>query len=96
MNRKLVPIDYSGLPCHLREGTQRYIEHGVPTGGFFTAVITNNLQEACARADLINRHQLFNIVHWFYNEAPHGCCGSPEKMDRWLQAYQERKKEVTK
>ena len=72
------------IPSHTLGGLQRYIEHGVPTGGFLEAVLSNNLRGACERADDLNQHALFEIVSWLYNDAPSGCWGSPAKHEAWL------------
>lgn len=50
------------------------------------AVLSNDLKEACGRADSFNRRILFEIVVWLYNNAPITCWGSPEKVDAWLTA----------
>ncbi|GAG54996.1 unnamed protein product, partial [marine sediment metagenome] len=63
-------INYSKLPSHIRASTKRYIEHGVKPGDFLTAVICNDLKESFARADEINTERMFDIVSFFYNEAP--------------------------
>jgi hypothetical protein len=77
-------LDYSKLPGHIQGGVQRYIEKRIEPGSFLSAVICNDLREACAYADDINRHRLFDIVSWFYCEAPGNCWGSPEKFLAWL------------
>ena len=79
-------IDYTLLPPHMREAAKRYIERGARPGHFRTAVICNNLSEAMGRADDTNRDRLFDIVSFFYNEAPSPCWGSPEKMKAWMEA----------
>ena len=79
-----VSPDYTGLPWALRTGVQEYVEHHHPPGDFLTAVISNDLKEALGRADDGNRARLFDIVAWFYNEAPGICWGSPERMRDWL------------
>jgi hypothetical protein len=78
-------LDYSGLPPHIQGAAKRYIEHGVEVGGFLTAMISNNLTASFATADETNRERMFDIVSWFYNEAPGPCWGSPEKMTAWMQ-----------
>lgn len=83
---KFPQVDYSGLPEHMQDGALFYVEHGIEPGSFMSAVICNDLSEACARADDINRYRLFDIVSWFYNEAPGGCWGSREKMAAWIVA----------
>lgn len=76
--------NYAALPERLQGGAQRYIEHGVKPGSFLTAVICNDLREACGCADDDMRLVLFDIVSWFHNEAPALCWGSREKMAEWL------------
>ncbi len=76
--------DYDGLPEHMREGMRDYIEHRYPPGRFLNAVLSNDLRTACEKADHINRHRLFDIVSWLYNEAPGNCWGSAEAVRLWL------------
>ena len=76
-------IDYSGLPEHIRDGVQRYVERGIIPGDFLQAVIKNQLKESFALADRVNIDNMFAIVGFFYNEVPFGCWGSEEKMIKW-------------
>ena len=85
MEKIKVDIDYSGLPEHIRGGVQRYIEHGIQPGDFLEAVICNNLKESFKRADNTNIRRMFDIVYFFYNEAPINCWGSPERMKQWME-----------
>lgn len=71
------------IPDHLSEGLDLHVLHGLPTGSFLRAVLTNDLREALARADDKALAALPAIVGWLYNEAPAGCWGSAEKADRW-------------
>ena len=68
----------------IKETLDRYVNHQIPTGGFLQAVLENDLKEACARADDINRYRLFEIVQYCYNEIPSICWGTPEKVSKWL------------
>lgn len=77
-------IDYSTLPMHTQRGVKDYIENRIPTGGFLHAVITNDLKEAFGRADDINRDRMFDIVSFFYNQAPINCWGSVKAYDDWI------------
>lgn len=79
-------IDYSRLPEHMREGAANWIEYGIDPGHFLSAVICNDLFEAYARADETNRVRMFDIVCFFYNDAPSGCYGSRAKMEAWVKA----------
>lgn len=77
-------INYGRLPHHLQGGVKRYIEEGVPPGGFLTAVIENNLRLAVGHADNISLAALPQIVWFFHNESPGDCWGTPEKMKLWM------------
>ncbi len=85
-------VNYDELPEGLRDGVKWYIEDGVPPGGFLTAVIQNDLTESFARADENNIRRMFDIVKWFYNEAPRDCWGSKEAMERWVLSFNDERK----
>lgn len=72
---------------YLVESLTLYIERGVPTGGFLNAVLCNDLREASGRADVFNKHRIFELVQWLYNEAPSPCWGSPENVEAWLARF---------
>lgn len=78
-------INYNLLPKHLRGAVRRYIENRMPPGDFLQAVISNNLVESFGRADEINILKMFDIVSFFYSEAPGLCWGSKEKMKKWIE-----------
>jgi len=78
-------INYSKLPEHIRSGAQLYIERGILPETFLQAIIQNDLTESFAlMPDKINMNDLFNIVNFFYNEAPFACWGSKERMKKWI------------
>ena len=87
MNRTVLvngeQIDYSGLPEHIQGGMQRYMENSLLPGGFLRAVLENDLRRACEKADNINRHKLFDIVSWLYNNAPANSWGSVRNVQDW-------------
>ena len=72
------------IPERMMGAIIRYIENRIPPGGFLIAVITNNLQQAVARADEENMANIPAYVAYFYNEAPGNCWGSQEKYQDWL------------
>jgi len=76
--------DWSMLPERMHGGVRRYIEDGIPPGHFLTAVISNDLREACARADEENQRLLFDYVRFFYCHAPQSCWGSPDRFAAWV------------
>jgi len=85
-------INYTKLPEGLRGGAQRWIENGIVPGSFLTAVIRNDLTESFAQADDMNIKRMFDIVSFFYNEAPSQCWGSREKMIAWRDMHEERRR----
>lgn len=80
-----MPIDYSMIPEHCRDGMRRYIEQGVIPGDFLQAVICNDLVLAASRADYINQQCLLDYARFLYN-APAGAWGNLERMQRWSEA----------
>ncbi len=72
------------VPEELHEGLIAYILHGQSPGGFLTAVLCNDLQDACQRADMTNRYRLFDIVNFLYNYAPPVAYGNGEKVSTWI------------
>lgn len=79
--------NFEGIPIYMREGLVNWCTRGVPPGGFLTAVLSNDLREACARADSTNQHCLFAYVQFLYMHAPAGCWGSPEKVRAWAESF---------
>ena len=73
----------------IKASLERYVKHKIPTGSFLRAVLENNLSEAFGRADLNNRHRMFDIISYIYNDLPSVCWGSPEKVDNWLNRKEE-------
>lgn len=72
------------IPLHMQAGLCRYIEHGIPTGDCWTAILCNDLQEAFARADDTVRDSMADIVRFIHNYAPVICCGSQSKVANWI------------
>lgn len=76
-------FDYSRIPPYIRESLDLYARDGRPLGHFLTAVLTNDLFEACGRADDNNVWVLPVITAYVFNHLPGGCWGSPEKVAAW-------------
>ena len=79
-----VNIDYTRLPEHMREGMQRYVEHGQRPGKFLNAVLENDLMAALGYADSRNLPRLYDFGSFLYNKVPTACYGSPEKVTAWI------------
>lgn len=71
------------IPDAILEGIRMWVDYGYTPGDFLQAVLRNDLQDACGRADDYNRWILFDIVSHLYNECPAPCWGSPEKVKAW-------------
>lgn len=69
----------------IKESLKRYVEYKIPTGGFLQSVLENNLFEAIARADDINRYRIHKICKYIYNKLPSNCWGSKSIVEEWLQ-----------
>lgn len=81
------------IPARMMGGLQRYIQKGIPPGDFLTAVLSNDLSEAVARADDENVMNLPAYVAYLYNEAPGLCHGSREKMKIWIESFNDKEDE---
>lgn len=75
-------MDYSILPYHMQAGVRRYIERGIPTGGFLYAIFTNNFVRAFEKADDVNTAYMRTYAVMLHS-APMGCWGSEEKVAEW-------------
>ena len=82
-----------GIPEHMHAGIILYYEDYIEPGDFLTAVINNDLKEACSRADETNKNCLFNYMMWFYNEAPAGSWGYQGAVHDWLMKGADEEKE---
>jgi hypothetical protein len=58
-----------------------------PTGDFLRAVLTNDLYEACVRADPLNAATLREIVLYVRRNLPPECYGSNEKYEAWYRKH---------
>lgn len=71
------------IPEITRESIDAWAREARPTGEFLRAVLSNNLREAFALADLENRVAMFDIVSYCWNEIPALCWGSPVSVEGW-------------
>lgn len=74
-----------GVPSHLREGLQRYVEQGIPTGSGLRRVLENApVLDVIAGLDRESCAGLRGLVRFLYNDAPSACWGSREAVETWL------------
>jgi hypothetical protein len=79
------------IPKRMMGGIERYVKHHIKPGNFLCSVISNDLKEACARADDENVLNLPAYVAYFYNEVPYDCWGSVEKIEAWIEIGNQRR-----
>ncbi len=83
---KMYEVDYRKCPVDLVEGLKRYVDGGIPTGGFLRAVLENDFQQAARRADLMNERKLRQLAY-FLDELPPACWGSKAKVEAWIELH---------
>ena len=99
----LLPLDVDGalgalsialarIPEHCRSGLLDYLRYGQPPGHFLRAVLSNDLKEACARADDENQRALYDYIYLLCNYASAAAWGSPEKVEQWIARGEELRK----
>jgi hypothetical protein len=77
--------DFGQVSQVILEGINRHVLYHQRVGHFLTAVLTNNLREAFARADEGNQKTMFQIVSYCHNQIPGCCWGTPEKVKAWTE-----------
>lgn len=75
------------VPDYMWGGISGYMLDGIPVGGFLTALLSNDLMGAFARADDYNTRAMLDWSAFLYNFAPSESHGSRAKHDAWLAAY---------
>lgn len=70
-------------PLRVQSSLEAYVR-GLPPGDFIRAVLSNDLNEAIARADDVNIHALPHIVAYVREHLPALSWGSKANVDRWL------------
>lgn len=63
-----------------------YADHGVPVGGFLSAVLCNDLHDAVSRADESSYANLRAICIYAVWKLPAASHGSRERVAAWLEA----------
>ncbi len=81
------------IPERMQGGLLRYVLEGIPPGGFLTAVLSNDLMEACGRAEEDNRRLLFRYCQFIHNHTPGMCKGSPLRFKEWIAEHAKRREE---
>jgi len=72
------------IPAYMWGAVERYMVNRIPGGSFLTALFSNDLIEAFARADCENGENMRRYAQFLHNYAPRGSYGSPEAVRSWL------------
>lgn len=72
------------IPTSTFQALERFLFHGIPTGGFLRAVMENDLRGSFERADEENRANPFATLCFLVNAMPSITWGSAENIDAWL------------
>lgn len=99
---RLIPADMDDklaanlhrIPEDCREGLANFIRFGQPPGHFLLAVLSNDLEESCRRADVTNQRALYDYVYVLFNYAPAECWGDVEKVRAWIQKGSEVRRQA--
>ena len=65
--------EYNLIPDRTLATLINWARQGIRPGGFLTAVLTNDLQGAVARADLENQRALVQIAKFVHHKLPSRC-----------------------
>lgn len=72
------------IPDTGRSILRNYVEHGLPPGSCYEAILAGDLFDAFKRADLETARALPAIVAWIYNQCPTIACGDRERVKAWI------------
>lgn len=78
-------VNYDKVPVSsMRDGVRMYIEEGIMSGHFLTALFSNDLVGAYSRADKANEEAMKEWVTFLFNYAPASCWGSKQRVEDWI------------
>ena len=77
-----MPEDYWDINPVTIASINRWVESGIPPGGFLTACLRNEAT-AVLLADLSNCRQFYPIIKYLNNHVPATAWGSYEKVATW-------------
>lgn len=72
-----------GVPEHLKDGIERYVEKGIPNGSGLSAVFAGNIYSAFARLDDESRLGLPAIIGFIACHLPTACYGDSGNVADW-------------
>ena len=77
-------VNYDKVPVgSMRDGVRMYIEEGIMSGHFLTALFSNDLVGVYNRADTASEEAMKKWVTFLFNYAPASCWGSKQRVEDW-------------
>ncbi len=76
--------DYRQIPQRVLLSLYAYVNNRQQTGGFLTAVLSNNLFTAIGKADSESLAAIREIVVFIHMEVPSPCYGSEQAVTAWI------------
>jgi len=72
------------VPSHMHDAVLNYVLHRLEPGDFLFAVLTNDLKNAVAHADHLNKAAIVQWAEFCLWYLPSVCWGSRERVEHWL------------
>lgn len=88
--------DPGRIAPRIKEALDNYGKHGLPTGDFLRAVLSNDLFTAFRRADPMSTATMAAIVAYITAFLPQGCYGSTAAVDLWLLEHRDAREAARK
>lgn len=82
------------FPARMRGPLARYLVCNLRPGDFLSALLSNDLYQACIRADDENSQLLRAYFHFLWLHAPALSWGSPQKFAAWLAIGEARRQQA--
>lgn len=93
LRKEAIEKAHEMLPEHCAQSLIDYFEKGWRPGDFLAAILANDLVEAFARADHINKPRIEDYINWLYwypPGRPFGW-GSYEAIKKWVEEAEEER-----
>lgn len=80
-------LNYYNIPGYMRDGIRLYLENGVCTGAFLSAIFSNaGFKEVFEKADDYNAMCIRDYALFCYNQMPGHSQGSKQAFNTWCKS----------
>lgn len=77
------------VPPNLQSGLLLYFDKGIRPGRYLSALLANDLFEACRYADMVSARRMALVGLWVATHAPGHSVGSWEAVRDWCESFGE-------